>query len=153
MVANTTGTARTTTAATDWACTRDNVTGLTWSLQTQSATWATATGATYPDAGHNTPARCGFSSGWRMPVIKELVNLTHYGAGGWLDLTYFPQTEFERYWSSDNGTGFGSTPSLAWALFHHELGGPQKTIKTFERFVRLVHSSNAPPAPSFTDNG
>ena len=58
LVANTTATASA-TPATDWACTRDNVTGLLWSLQTQTASWNAATDATYADAGHNTPARCG----------------------------------------------------------------------------------------------
>ena len=42
LVANTTG-AMSGLASTDWACTKDNVINLIWSLQTQSATWNAAT--------------------------------------------------------------------------------------------------------------
>jgi Protein of unknown function (DUF1566) len=149
LVANTTGAPRAT--ATDWACTRDNVTGLTWSLQSQSANWSIATGAAYPNAGHNTPARCGLPSGWRVPRIQELVNLTHYGQSGLLDPAYFPATEFERYWAAESYTPFSPT-SLAWALFHHELGVPQQSIKSNSRFVRLVYSESPPPLQTYTNN-
>jgi hypothetical protein len=141
LVANRTATPSA-TPATDWACTRDNVTGLMWSLQTQSGDWATVNGATFPNAGHNTPARCGASSGWRVPNIRELFSISHLGAVSLpIDSTYFPQTEFERYWSADASS---SSTGLAWAVFYHERGGPQVSIKSISSFVRLVHSA-APP--------
>jgi hypothetical protein len=78
LVANTTGTASA-TPATDWACTQDNVTGLVWSLQTQTANWNTASDASYPDIGHNTPSRCDYSTGWRLPTTRELLSIVHHG--------------------------------------------------------------------------
>lgn len=136
--------------ATDWACTRDNVTGLMWSLQTRPGNWAAVNGATFPDAGHNTPARCGMNSGWRVPNIRELFSLSHLGGVSLpIDSAFFPQTEFERYWSADASS---SNAGLAWAVFYHERGGPQTTIKSTSRFVRLVHSGSPPLLSTYQTN-
>lgn len=63
LTANTTGAAGA-TPATDWACTKDNVTGLVWSLQTQGPVdWNTASDASFANAGHNSASRCGYSTG------------------------------------------------------------------------------------------
>ncbi|HPH69000.1 MAG TPA: DUF1566 domain-containing protein [Kofleriaceae bacterium] len=106
LIANTTGTASA-TPATDWACTRDNVTGLVWSLQTQTANWNTAVGATYPDAGHNTPSRCGaitVGSRWRMPARRELLGIVHHGAitSPRVDTAYFPATQSDDYFAQES---------------------------------------------------
>jgi len=101
LVANGSG-AASATPATDWACTYDNVTGLLWSLQTQTATWNAATAGTYPDAGHNSASRCGHASGWRLPTRRELLSIVHSGAfHPAIDTAYFPGTASAYYWSSE----------------------------------------------------
>jgi len=93
---------------TDWACTRDNVTGLIWEVKATSGlrskdhsyTWynsdaatnggsaGTASGGTCFTAGRcdtekflqdvNATGLCG-ASDWRMPSRKELVSIVDYG--------------------------------------------------------------------------
>ena len=96
------------TAATDWACTRDNVTGLTWEVKTTSGlhsnansyTWystdatsnggvaGTANGGTCTGsncdtqsfvAAVNAAALCGYSD-WRLPKLRELQSLVDLSA-------------------------------------------------------------------------
>ena len=117
LVANTTATASG-TPATDWACTRDNVTGLVWSLQTKpNGTWDAANAVTYPDAGHNTATRCGYSSGWRMPTHREMLSIVNndLSAGPTIDAAYFPTTASVEYWT---GSLYGPTSpaSQAWTV-------------------------------------
>jgi Protein of unknown function (DUF1566) len=136
LVANTTGTASA-TPATDWACTKDNVTGLVWSLQTQTTDWNTATGATYPDAGHNTLSRCGYSSAWRVPSRRELYSIVHFGviAPPTIDAAHFPSTA-DYYWTADT---YASNPPLAWTIFFND-GYTFNWLKTEVFRVRLVRS-------------
>lgn len=142
LVANTTG-AATGTASTDWACTQDNVTKLIWSLQTQSATWNAASAGTYPDAGHNTPIRCGFSTGWRLPTRRELLSIVHLGlaAGPMVDANYFPATQSDWYWTSDD---YAPNTANAWVVDFNE-GGSGANVKTDTYYVRLVRSQPPPP--------
>lgn len=97
LVANTSGTPSG-APATDWACTRDNVTGLVWSLQTRAnATWATANS----DTSHNDTSRCGFAD-WRLPSVRELRSIVHLGRSNpTIDPGYFPATVSGPYWSSN----------------------------------------------------
>lgn len=136
LVANGTGTA-TATPTTDWACTKDNVTNLIWSMQTQSASWDAATALTYPEAGHNTPARCGYSSRWRMPTRRELLSITDLGKyNPVIDVGYFPGTD-TIYWTGDNSVTY---PIYAWAVFFESSGGVNGWLKTDALGVRLVRS-------------
>ncbi|GAB4090819.1 hypothetical protein GCM10028785_34880 [Hydrogenophaga soli] len=136
VVANTTDTPSA-TPSTDWACTKDNVTGLVWSLQSLSATWTQATTPGYPDAGHNTPARCGFANGWRLPTRMELIGLELMdGRNPSIDANYFPGTQ-SLYWSSDTA----STNGYPWSVSFNTVGltggvdNPSTTL-----LVRLVRS-------------
>lgn len=117
LVANTTGTASG-TPATDWACTRDNVTGLVWGLQTQTVSWNTATGASYPDAGHNTPGRCGYSTNWRLLTTHELLSIVYNRLPNYstaiVDVAYFPATQADWYWTSDT---YAPDPAFAWFVY------------------------------------
>ena len=136
LVANGTGTAGA-TAATDWACTRDNVTGLVWSLQTQSATWTTAAAITYPNAGHNSANRCGFNTGWRLPTRRELLSIVHYGAQSpAIDGNYFPGTVSNWYWTTDVVT---PGTAYAWGVYFGD-GSAVAYLKPFTNQVRLVRS-------------
>jgi hypothetical protein len=135
LVANTTGSASG-TASTDWACTRDNVTGLIWSLQTQTATWDQATAVGYPDAGHNSANRCGWGSGWRLPTVQELLGLVVFdGRTPAIDAAYFPGT-LAQYWSSNRSVSNAGT-SLSVAFNATELVGAPGGAQS----VRLVRSA------------
>ena len=134
LVANTSGTASG-TASTDWACTKDNVTQLIWSLQSQYATGTAALASTYPDAGHNSVSRCGFSKGWRLPTRIELLSSVLYdGSSPSIDASYFPGTNRDFYWTSEV---FLST--ALWALDYTD-GSTTGSSKENSSSVRLVHS-------------
>jgi len=137
LVANTTGTA-TGTASTDWACSRDNVTNLVWSLQTQTATWNAASAGSYPNAGHNSASRCGFNTGWRLPTRRELLSIVHNGlaAAPTVDANYFPSTQASWYWTSDT---YAPYPSNAWVV-DFDKGYTSADPKTYSYCVRLVRS-------------
>ena len=59
----------------EWACLRDNVTGLTWTLGDWNAdvNWATASSTTDGSLIQrtNVSTRCGLSTGWRLPARRE----------------------------------------------------------------------------------
>lgn len=135
LVANASGTAATGSPATDWACTRDNVTGLVWSLQIRGAdTWAAVTDPAYPDAGHNTNNRCGYAD-WRVPTRAELLSIVHFGVSApSIDTGYFPGTPSFLFWT--NGV-YAPDTSYAWAV---EFGrGSSGVLKrAVETRVRLV---------------
>jgi hypothetical protein len=139
LVANTTGTPSG-TPSTDWACTKDNVTGLVWSLQTQgSVNWTTATGATYPDAGHNSASRCGYSTGWRLPTRLELLSIVHRGqTNPAIDASHFPGTWNRWYWTSEPSQ---TSPDRAWYV-DFRFGGSATNIQTesLMAYARLVRS-------------
>ncbi len=139
LVANTTGTAGG-AASTDWACTKDNVTNLIWSLQTLSANWDAASAPTYPDAGHNSATRCGFSSGWRLPTRRELLSIVHNGlaTGPMIDAAYFPETRSSWYWTSDTYAP-NQSASSAW-IVNFGNGDTGSSNKTISDYVRLVRS-------------
>jgi hypothetical protein len=160
------------TAATDWACTRDNTTGLTWEVKTASNTdrrysghtytWYSTTGATnggdVGSAGANTcnatlPGNlcntqayadavnamnssgglCG-AQGWRLPTVRELTTLVHFGVmNPSIDTTYFPNTPASHFWSASTYLG----PQYAWYVFFSD-GGAVADLKTVTYSVRLV---------------
>jgi len=79
----------------DWACLRDNVTGLVWTLGDWAVdvNWATASStADGSQIQHaNASARCGLSSGWRLPARREansLPNIQRHNPA--VDPDYFP---------------------------------------------------------------
>lgn len=110
--------------ANDWACTRDNVTGLIWEVKTDNATpdlrdkdwtyrWGTTTGGAscggtltlcHTDnyvTAVNAAQLCGFTD-WRLPTRRELLSIVHLGASSpAIDTAYFPNTLSSWYWSSD----------------------------------------------------
>lgn len=126
-------------ASTAWACTKDNVTNLIWSLNTMGRTsWNVASTGTYPDSGHNTANRCGFSTGWRLPTRRELASIVHLGAINLtIDTNYFPSTMNSWYWSSDT---FAIDPGEAWVV-RFDTGVLRTNCKPcFTSYVRLVRS-------------
>ena len=135
LVANTTGTA-TGSPDTDWACTKDNVTNLIWSLQSGSGDWITYAQTTLPNAT-NAATRCGFSDGWRLPTRRELLSIVHNGnSNPAIDGDYFPSTASSWYWSADSSA---PDPANAWIVhfgFGYTNSGNNKTNVNYVRLVR-----------------
>ncbi len=111
------------TGPNDWACTRDNVTGLIWEVKTTDSglrhnTHTYGWGSTTPAGGSCTDVSpcttnnyiaavntgtglCG-AHDWRLPTRRELLSIVHYGASSpTIDTVYFPNTQGSYYWSSD----------------------------------------------------
>lgn len=115
---------------TDWACTHDNTTGLTWEVKTTSGlrdmvstyTWYDTDSATNAGiagtanggicsggtgcdtekfvADVNTAALCAYTD-WRMPTKRELLTLIHAGVSSpSIDSTYFPNTQAAQFSSN-----------------------------------------------------
>lgn len=135
LVANTTATA-TGTPATDWACTKDNVTNLIWSLHSGvRGEWTTYANITLPAATNNA-TRCGYNTGWRLPTRRELLSIVHLGARNpAINNAYFPGTQPTWYWSADADA---SVPTRAWHVdfFNGDSDPFDKTDPTFVRLVR-----------------
>ena len=135
LLANTGG-ATSGTASTDWACTKDNVTNLIWSLQSGSGDWTTYASTTLPTAT-NSATRCGFATGWRLPTRRELLGIALYdGSNPSIDSSYFPGTQSNWYWTSDT---YAPVPSGAWVV-HFGYGNTYAYFKTSTNYVRLVRS-------------
>lgn len=136
LVANTTGTA-TGSPGTDWACTKDNVTNLIWSLQSAAGTWAAMPVAI---AATQAATRCGFATGWRLPTRRELMSFVHNGLATQpsVDLAYFPGTQVNFYWSSDP---YQPIPSLIYVwIVDFGTGYGMAHFKTVSYVGRLVRS-------------
>ena len=124
-----------------WACTRDNVTGLTWEVKTTSDlrsmshtyTWyngnsatnggsvGTASGGNCYQAGRcdtekfaqdvNATGLCN-ATDWRMPTVKELEGIADLGrTRPAIDPTYFPNTPRSYFWS---GSPYAGHSGNAW---------------------------------------
>lgn len=145
LAANTGGTASA-TATTDWACTRDYVTNLLWSLQSQPAWWADAVAPTFPDAGHNSANRCGFSTGWRVPTPRELMSLVHNGMDHpvMIDANYFPDTWNGEYWTSLSSVNYTIG---AWTVdfMYGSISDPGQSYRNQVRLVRSISAASLSP--------
>jgi hypothetical protein len=135
LVANTAGSA-TASPGTDWACSRDNVTNLIWSLESGLGDWTTYAQVTLPTAT-NGASRCGFATGWRLPTVHELLGIVLNGlsTAPTIDVNYFPGT-VTVYWTSET---FAPNPSYAWIVDFYG-GDTLAGYKTSSYYVRLVRS-------------
>jgi hypothetical protein len=152
------------TAAKDWACTRDNVTGLIWEIKTTSGlrsqshsyTWyssnATTNGGAVGTEGGgtcfltgrcdtekfasdvNTTGLCG-ASDWRMPSKSELFSITDLGRfNPAIDTSYFPNTPASIFWS-----GSALNMFTAWYVYF-SYGNSVFYGKSDAHQVRLVRT-------------
>jgi len=119
---------------------RDSQTGLIWKQCTEGQTGSTCSGSgismTWQNALNtaNSSAFASFSD-WRLPSVKELQSLVEYGCSSpSINLTIFPNTQSDFYWSSTSSAGGAST---AWIISSGE-GGFSNSNKTITYRVRLV---------------
>lgn len=150
------------TGVDDWACTKDNVTGLIWEVKSDDGglrdkdytyTWYNTDGAVNgDDAGAqdggtcsgvcdtqgyvqnvNADGLCG-ASDWRMPTKNELRGIVNLDTYfPGIDTDYFPNTQSSRYWSaSPNALSF-----VAWYV-RFDYGRSDSDSKDKDYNIRLV---------------
>jgi len=124
----------------DWACTRDNVTGLIWEVKTDDGgvrdkdnTYTFAEAPTLATAVNQTHL-CG-ASDWRLPNRQELLSLVHYGrVNPAIDTAYFPNTRGTVFWSSSPYVG---NAGYAWYVIFYD-GNVYSYLRNLNFAVRLV---------------
>jgi Protein of unknown function (DUF1566) len=155
------------TGENDWACTYDNVSGLMWEVKTTSGrrssahtyTWFSsdasnnagamgiANNGTCGDAGQcdtekyalltNLAGLCGRSD-WRIPHVKELQSIVHYGLSSpSIDAVWFPNTPALDFWS--NSPVAGGTTAARYVSFQGGFSG--SGYRGFAYRVRLVRAT------------
>lgn len=141
--------------STDWACVRDNVTGLVWSLRVPPwVEWPEATAPAFAGPGHNAAARCGFSSNWRAPARRELLGLLNYDRpmGNMIDLSWFPgmATIGGNCWGTESIAPNPQFPEGAWIVNFLNGNAVALSLKS-GGFTHgcLVHSHQPPALPDF----
>ncbi|CAK0761691.1 DUF1566 domain-containing protein [Gammaproteobacteria bacterium] len=154
------------TAAGEWACTRDNVSGLTWEVKTNDGglrdqdwtyTWYDSNtttnggnagvangGSCYNGrcdtekytADVNAAGLCGYHD-WRMPTKKELVSIVNYGnSNPSISIGYFPNTPASYFWSA-SASAYDS--GNAWFV-SFDVGGASTFNKGNSFQVRLARA-------------
>jgi hypothetical protein len=122
--------------STAWACSRDNVSNLIWSLYSGNGDWTTYARTTLPGA-HNAQNRCGFNTGWRLPTRRELLSIMRYGGTSpSIDSSYFPATQASWHWTNDP---YQPDPASAWIVDFND-GYTSADVTSGSRYVRLVRS-------------
>jgi hypothetical protein len=157
-------------SATSWNCVKDNVTGLTWEIKTtdgglhdmnNSYTWyepdntknggyagkqngGSCKGSDCDTNAYvkavNAAGYCGYKD-WRMPTRQELVSIVDFsGVNPAIDITYFPNTQSNWFWSS-SPSAYSS--GNAWLVYFSSgssngSGLSSNYYKNDSKYVRLV---------------
>jgi hypothetical protein len=113
----------------------DNETGLTWQRALAAQTYDLIDAQNYC----STLSLGGFSSGWRLPAMKELATLVDFrvpAPGPTIDATSFPNAPTNNpSWTS---SPFPFTPGFAWSVwFYDGDAGPSATADLLP--VRCLH--------------
>ncbi|MDG4550403.1 MAG: DUF1566 domain-containing protein [Candidatus Contendobacter sp.] len=90
----------------------------------------------YIAAVNTAPGLCNFTD-WRLPSVRELQTLVHYGAlNPAIDTTYIPNTASHQHWSA---LSYGPDPAFAWSIYFVDGSGIPYHKSTFGGFrARLV---------------
>ncbi len=150
----------------DWACTKDNKTGLIWEIKTTDGGLRDSTKTYTWDKGNdfatfvNSQSLCG-SSDWRLPTNEEFKGLVYCSDGKMktlgkdeygsictglptkptINTTYFPNTQSNWFWSSSS---YAYYSYYAWYVYF-DSGYSGYLNKNDYGYVRLVrNSSNSP---------
>jgi hypothetical protein len=123
-------------ASNDWACTRDNVTGLVWVL---------STGEYDPAAVAPPDGFCG-QTGWRSPRVRELLSLVHAGKSDpqepAIDLDYFPLTPAQSFRADET---YADPDGRSWIVHFGARGVAAKQAVNDRPLQRWVAASGASP--------
>ena len=152
-------------AASDWGCTRDNVTGLTWEIKTLEAgprhrdnTYTQFSAAYNPNrelgsgsdaAGYvnavNAQRLCG-AADWRLPTRLELLDIVHYGSAATahaIAASHFPDPPSKLnksvFWSASAAAGVAAN---AWGVDFSD-GSAGDDNRSVYYALRLVHGPQA----------
>jgi hypothetical protein len=147
----------------NWACTRDNTTGLLWEVKTDSGLRSHENTYTWfnPDAAVNGGAPgmkndgkcegsacdtksyiqaindlglCG-ASDWRLPTKRELLSIVDNGRlNPAIDINFFPKTSSSHYWTS---LPSADQKNSAWQVYF-QFGEASPEEKSQRNRVRLV---------------
>jgi hypothetical protein len=111
----------------------DTKSQLTWQRTAPSTTYTWADAKTYC-AGVG--ASLG-GTGWRLPTTKELVSIIDHSqtTAPYIDLSAFPSTPSDYFWSSTPLAGF---PSYAWAVVFAGGGFPVNDVISSTYYARCV---------------
>ncbi len=138
-----------TAGASEWACVKDELTGLVWEIKTRdgglrdkdsnSYQWGGGAGTDVVGSSWdelqtllNTDQVCGFDN-WRVPSRRELVGLIDYGVTRpVINEDYFPNTASKHYWTMNRGVS-----GRPWAV-DFDTGALSQISSTSEERVRMV---------------
>jgi hypothetical protein len=147
--------------ADEWACTRDNLTGIVWEVKTTSGPrsmwhrytnysaaynplgqYRTATDATGFVDQVNRDGLCG-ANDWGLGHAGRLQTAVHYGIAGSaarVDKRFLPNTLAETYWDASKNPSRSDT---AWTIDFSSGGIDNNSDRGLARPVRLVRGKSA----------
>jgi hypothetical protein len=135
--------------ATEWACVKDNITGLLWEVKTVKnahESYAFADADKFVKTT-NTQKLCG-KTNWRMPQIQELQSIVDYSVplpNPNIDLTFFPNSTSKIYWSA---TPYAKNINDVWGIYFED-GRVFEQDKKTSAAMRLVSSTQKPTAKKY----
>jgi hypothetical protein len=135
--------------AIEWACVKDNVTGLLWEVKTAKNSIKTYRFADAKKAvkAINTQKLCG-KTNWRLPKIQELQGIVNYSVAfpdPNIDQTFFPNSTNTIYWSA---TPYAKNPNNAWGIYFDD-GRVFEQDKKTRAAIRLVSSAQKSVAKKY----
>ncbi len=132
----------------DWACTRDNVTGLLWQVVGgHDLSWSGARRAAI-NANVAGTTLCGHAD-WRLPSGNELLGLVHFGAGHpSIDALFFPGSVSGFHWTGEESA---TAPDSAWIVDYRHGYAHAVDKRTGAAAARLVRGGEQ--AVAMIDNG
>ncbi|MDD5227220.1 MAG: DUF1566 domain-containing protein [Methylococcales bacterium] len=127
--------------ATQWACIKDNITGLLWEVKT---TKNSAESYQFSDTEKfvktiNAQKLCG-ETNWRLPQIQELQSIVNYSMplpNPNIDSNFFPNSTSRIYWSS---TPYAKNKNDMWGIYFED-GRVFEQDKKTNAAIRLVNSA------------